>query len=133
MKPPISFGPSSFDSSSFDPTPVIDVIMRNLSERLEAWKAYPGIVGPQPQQAGSPSSSKQGTRGDQKPNEAELSTLPSSWKITPVAWDYEFREGPQEQHLKALGEEGWELCTVIFRPTGELWVFKRPRFKEGSG
>jgi hypothetical protein len=51
-----------------------------------------------------------------------------------TAWEYLKLHGPSEDGLDGLGEEGWELVTVVCKGDDAakwfLWVFKRPRVSE---
>lgn len=47
-----------------------------------------------------------------------------TWATPQLIWEY-LTTAHGETKLEQLGQEGWELCAVLSRPSGEVWVFKR--------
>ncbi len=47
-----------------------------------------------------------------------------------MKWEYQQLDAPDNIHIKRLGEEGWELITVAYIPSGRsntlVYFFKRP-------
>jgi hypothetical protein len=42
-------------------------------------------------------------------------------------WEYEFVPGYSEQSMKRMGDDGWELVTVLPQGQQQLFYFKRPK------
>lgn len=47
-------------------------------------------------------------------------------ECTRCKWEYKRIHENGEEHLDSLGQDSWELCAVVQRTAGELWIFKRP-------
>jgi hypothetical protein len=109
--------PPNFDWSSI----IVEIIQNSHHGK-------PTVIAPIPQEAGSPPNTNQkfSNREQANPTPSSFFPIPTTILPTPSTWEYLLKTGPQETMLDSLGREGWELCAIIARPDGELWVFKRP-------
>jgi|SRR5581483_57933 len=115
------FDPSSFDFSEF----------RRLLGNLQ--NGQRAIISPLKMGNSKPLVFEIETGGGE---EVDTSALVANYyqiqKSPSVVWEYDYKIGPQETELNELGKDGWELCAIVSRPDGELWIFKRVKPRVGG-
>lgn len=53
------------------------------------------------------------------------------WEYKKVLHELTFPVGEERDVVDELGDQGWELVTVMTHLGGNVWVFKRPKVVKG--